>query len=213
MTGIVYDFPQRSTEWQQIRLGRLCGSRAAEMLAEGKKGTPSASRRNLCMQLALERITGCIQERGFLSPAMLAGIEREAMARDTYQLVTGQQVAQAGYVAHPTLMAGFSPDGYVGDWLGLCEFKSPLAATHYEALETSKVPTAHQKQIMHALWISGAQWCDWMSYEPTFPEKLRAKIIRVERDEEAIAEYEEEVKKFLAEVEERVEFLKGLEAA
>jgi predicted phage-related endonuclease len=208
----ILDCAQRSVEWSTARLGRLTSSRAADMLAKGKKPSEeSASRRNLRMQLALERITGRVQERGFYSDAMRFGENTEDLARFVYQAITGQTLVTTGFLAHTTLMVGTSLDGHIGDFEGLIEIKVPLPATHYEALEEGKVPTAHHKQIVHALFVSGAKWCDWMSFEPSFPEKLRAKVIRVERDEEEIAAYEVEVRKFLAEVDAKVEKLKVLE--
>jgi predicted phage-related endonuclease len=212
------EVPQRSLEWKHARCGRITSSRAADMLSRGKKKAggdyeEAAGRRNLRIQLALERLTGIPQERGFHSDAMQFGADTEALARYAYECATNQTIASTGFLVHNNLMAGTSLDGHIGDYEGLLEIKCPFPATHYEALETGKVPGNYIKQITHALWLTGAQWCDWISFEPSFPEKSRLKVVRVERDDAAIAEYEEEVKKFLAEVDERVEFLKGLEAA
>jgi hypothetical protein len=212
------EVPQRSMEWKAARCGRLTSSRAADMLSRGKKKAngeyeEAAGRRNLRIQLALERLTGVPQERGFHNDAMQFGADTEALARYAYECATNQTLILTGFLVHNELAAGTSLDGHVGDYAGLIEVKVPFPATHYDALESGKVPGPYVKQITHALWLTGAAWCDWISFEPTFPEKSRLKVVRVERDEVAIAEYEEEVKKFLAEVDERVEFLKGLEAA
>jgi hypothetical protein len=213
------DVPQRSIEWKTARLGRLTSSRASDMLSRGKKKAgennyeEAAGRRNLRIQLALEIVTGIPQERGFHNDAMQFGADTEALARYAYECATNQQVIQTGFISHNTLMAGTSLDGHIGDFQGLLEIKCPFPATHYEALETGKVPGNYIKQITHALWLTGAEWCDWISFEPSFPPKAQLKIVRVERDEKAIEEYGTEVEKFLAEVAERVEFLKNLEAA
>ena len=50
------------------------------------------------------------------------------------------------------------------------------------------------------LWVTGALWCDWMSYQPEFPPVMRAHLVRVERDEREIATYALAVALFLREV-------------
>jgi hypothetical protein len=52
---------QRSPEWFAARLGRLTGSRAADMLATIKSGE-AAARRDLRVQLVVERLTSTLQE-------------------------------------------------------------------------------------------------------------------------------------------------------
>ncbi len=191
---------QRSPEWFTARLGKLTGSRAADMLATNKDGKPAASRRNLRIQLVLERLTQRSQERDFVSPAMQDGIDREADAAGLYEALTGRMLTTAGFLQHDDLMAGCSLDGYIGNFEGIIEIKSPLAATHLGYLRSGIIPDEYQKQILHALWISGAAWCDWLSYQPDFPESLRTRLVRVPRDGAAILAYEEKVCAFLQEV-------------
>jgi len=191
---------QRSDAWKAARLGRLTGSRAADMLSTGRSGAEAAGRRNLRVQLVLERVTGKPQERSFQSAAMQHGIETEDEACATYEALTGTLLERTGFLSHNTLMVGCSLDSHVGDFEGIVEIKCPIPATHWEYLQTGKVPGDYLKQVTHGLWVSGAQWCDWMSYEPSFPETLRAKIVRVPRDEAAIDAYQRAALTFLSEV-------------
>lgn len=202
---IVHDMPQRSEAWFAVRLGKLTGSKAAAMLATLKSKEESAGRRNLRVQLLLERLTGRSQESGFVSPAMQAGIDREVDAVATYQALTGEFLTTSGFCAHDTLQAGCSLDGQIGNFEGIAEIKSPLAATHLEYLKSGVIPGDYKKQILHALWITGAQFCDWLSFNPDFPEPLRVKLVRVQRDEAEIASYEIQARAFLAEVDREVE--------
>lgn len=197
---IVHDVDQRSPEWAAIRLGKLTGSCAAEMMATIKSGE-AASRRNLRVRLVLERVTGRSQESGYVSAAMQAGIDRELDAFATYEALTGRLLTSTGFIAHDTLMAGCSLDGHVGDFEGIIEAKSPLPATHLDYVKSGTIPGDYYKQIIHGLWITGAQWCDWLSYNPDFPEPLRVKLVRVHRDEAQIKSYELLARIFLAEVE------------
>lgn len=203
----IIDAPQRSAEWFAARLGRLTGSRAADMLAQtptqAKAGTWGAARRNLLMQLVLERLTGKSQERGYVSQAMQDGIDREPDAVALYEALTGRLSMQTGFLSHTSLMVGASLDGHVGDFEGVIEVKCPQPAAHAEYLETGVVPDDYLKQITHNLWISGAQWCDWLSFNPDFPESLQTRLVRIVRDEKAIAEYEKKALAFLAEVDQK----------
>src|SRR4030095_14140633 len=130
------------------------------------------------------------------------GIEREADAFDLYEVMTGRCLFKVGYLEHPSLRAGASLDGAVNDLEGIVEIKSPMPATHLEYLETGIIPGDYLKQIAHALYISGADWCDWMSYNPDFPEPLRAKVVRVQRDlvKVNLGAYDGLLRAFLAEV-------------
>ena len=47
---------------------------------------------------------------------------------------------------------------------------------------------------------TGRAWCDLVSYDDRLPEPLRYHVKRIERDDARIAELEEQVAEFLAEV-------------
>lgn len=198
---IVHACEQRSDEWHHVRLGKLTGSKASDMLAMTKSGE-AAGRRNLRVQLVLERLTGRSQETGYTSKAIQDGVDREPDARAMYEGLTGRILESTGFISHDTLQAGVSLDGHVGDdFEGIIEIKSPLPATHLEYLTTGVVPGDYAKQVLHALWITGAQWCDWLSYHPAFPEALQVKLVRIERNDDAVAQYAAKAVTFLDEVE------------
>lgn len=202
----VHEVSQRSADWHTLRLGRVTSSCAADMLASLKDPKEEAAgRRNLRVRLVLERITGRSIESKYLSAAMQQGMEREADARMLYEAITGRLLSTVGFVSHDVLMAGASPDGYVGDFEGLVEAKCPLPATHLDYLRTGAIPGKYMRQVTHQLWITGAQWCDWISYNPDFPEPLHMRLVRVERDETAIKAYELLTRQFLAEVDREAE--------
>jgi hypothetical protein len=206
----ILECDQRSPEWATARLGKLTGSRAADMLATLKGGGEASARCNLRLQLTLERITGRNLDRGYFNQAMQDGIDREPDAAMTYEVLTGQILQSSGFLQHVELPAGCSLDGHIGDFDGIVEIKSPIHATHLEYLKTGQVPADYMKQIVHNLWITGAKWCDWLSYQPDFPEPLRVKLVRVERDEAAISEYHRKALAFLAEVDNEVEVIRTM---
>lgn len=208
----IVDAPQRSPEWAAARLGRLTSSRAADMLAVVKSGE-AAGRRNLRTQLALERITGRPQAPTFQSEAMAQGIAREAEAAGQYEAATGTLLRSTGFLAHSSLMVGASLDGHVGEFAGVVELKCPLAATHLEYLRTGTIPGDYRKQIAHLLYVTGARWCDWVSFCPEFPADLALRIVRVNRSDQEIAAYALAVALFLREVDAAVAVIRGLQAA
>lgn len=197
----VLDVDQRSVAWHQARAGLLTGSRAGDMLAEGKGG-PSKSRTNLRVQLALERVVGRPVVSDYQSAAMRAGQEREPAALLRYEVQTGHLLQPVGFVRHTVLRAGFSPDGVVGAFQGLVEVKSPSPAQHLQTLRSGVegISARYRSQIDHGLWLTGASWCDYVSFNPEFPEALQLAIIRVPRNDFMLMAYGRAVETFLAEV-------------
>lgn len=197
---------QRSEEWFQARLGKVTASRVADVLAKIKSGE-SASRRNYKIQLVSERLTGEKQET-YINQAMQDGIDREFYARERYVQQHGE-VEEVGFIQHPTLEAGASPDGLVGDD-GIIEIKCPLGTTHTETLMTQEVPNKYIPQIQFQLLCTGRKWCDFVSYNPMFPEHLQLFVKRVESDPVYQKELEKEVEQFLGEVTDVINKLKEI---
>lgn len=189
---------QGSPEWFVARLGKVTGSRIADLTAKGRSG-PSASRANYLAQLVVERLTG-LGEESFTSPAMEWGKEKEAEAREAYEFLSGQTVETVGFIDHPTIaLAGASPDGNVGSD-GHVEIKCPNTATHIDTLRGGSVPGKYVKQMQWQMACTGRQWCDFASYDPRMPVEMRLHVRRVMRDQAMIDDLELEVKAFLREV-------------
>lgn len=196
----VHDAPQGSAQWLAARVGRATASRAADVIDFLRTGKESAARRDYKIQLVCERLTGQPQDSGFVNADMERGTALEPEARRAYEAQTGYWVDQVGFLAHDTLMAGASPDGVIMDYTGLVEIKCPRPANHLRWLRASGVPKEHEAQITHLLWLTGASWLDFVSYCPALPAHLALVVRRVERDEQAIADYDEKVRAFLDEV-------------
>jgi len=210
----ILDMPQRSPEWFAARAGRLTGSVAADMLATIKSGE-AAARRNLRIALVLERLTGKTDSGGFVTAAMQQGIDREPFARLQYEALTGELVSQPGFIQCRDIMAGVSLDGCVmdGDRIqSIQEFKCPEPSAHLDVLKTKQVPAKYLPQIYHGLWITGASWCDWMSYNPDFPDGLQAVLIQVDRRNDALEDYAAKALAFLDEVDREYALVKGMVA-
>lgn len=193
---------QGTDAWLQERCGKVTASRIADLMAKTRSGW-GASRANYAAQLVAERLTGCVTP-SFTNAAMIHGTETEPEARRAYEFFIDRDVQQVGFIPHPEIEnAGASPDGLIGDD-GLLELKAPQTATHIDTLLSGAIPDKYYKQMQFQMACTGREWCDFASYDPRLPERMRLFTKRVERDAEAIAEIETEVRAFLAEIGETV---------
>jgi len=198
-------FEQGSVEWFAARAGKVTASRVADVLSKVKDGE-SAGRKNYKADLVVERLTGQ-KTSGFSSPAMAWGVDTEPQARAAYEFRTGDFVDQVAFVDHPTIKNfGCSPDGLVGED-GLIEIKCPNSATHLEYLESDTPPKKYFIQMQAQMAITGRKWCDFVSFDPRLPDGLELLIIRVNHDDKYTKIMEDEVSKFLQEVDNKVESL------
>lgn len=197
---------QGSDEWKQLRLGRVTASRVADVIAKTKSGY-SASRDNYMAQLICERLTGTVAE-SYTNAAMAHGVETEPLARAAYESYADVLVDEVAFVAHPIIqMAGASPDGLVGID-SLLEIKCPNTATHIDTLINEQVPSKYITQMQWQMACTGRLWCDFVSFDPRLPNGLQLFVTQIERDEKYIAMLEEEVTKFLAELDAKISKLK-----
>jgi hypothetical protein len=206
----VYGFEQKSPEWFSVRAGRLTGSAAADMLASVKTKGEAASRRDLRLRLVVERLTGIPQDdgTGYVNAAMQRGIDKEADAIAAYEAATGLLVRRTGFLAHDDLMAGCSLDGDVDDFTGIVEVKCPKSSTHLATYKSREVPPCHMPQIVHNCWISGATWCDFVSFDDRLPVELSLFHTRVFAPD--VAAYELMARQFLSECDAEFESINAL---
>lgn len=191
---------QGSDEWKQARLGHVTASNMAEVMSKGKGTGEAVGRYKYKVRLVAERLTMTAGE-SYSNAAMQWGIEQEQFACIAYEAQKETFVDKIGFVLHPDIKwLGVSPDRIVGHE-GLIEVKCPNTTTHLDYLFENKVPAEYYKQIQCQLWVTGRQWCDFVSYDPRLPKRNQLLIVRTERDESLIKEMEAETLKFLAEVE------------
>jgi len=196
---------QGTPEWHQLRLGKVTASRVADILAKTKTG-PSASRSNYLIELALQRVTKALEE-SYTNSAMEWGIQTEPQARVAYEVKTNNFVDQVAFIDHPTIANfGCSPDGLVGSD-GLIEIKCPNSATHWSYIKDNAPPNKYFIQMQAKMAVTGAKWCDFVSFDPRMPERSQLLIVNVPRDPEFISSMEEEIKQFLSEVEVEVNLM------
>ena len=192
---------QRTPEWFALRCGKVTASRISDIVAKTKSGY-STSRANYMAELLCERLTGTVGE-SYKNAAMEWGIATEPRAIAAYEAMAGVLVEQIGFIPHSTItMSGASPDGLVGAD-GLVEIKCPNTATHVETLLGGSIPSKYINQMQWQMACSGRQWCDFVSFDPRMPVHMQVFIQRLPRNDDQIKVLEEEVIKFLAELDEQ----------
>ncbi|EBB3247288.1 YqaJ viral recombinase family protein [Salmonella enterica] len=203
---------QRSPEWFAARCGKVTASRLYDVMTRTKSGY-AASRQNYMAELICQRLTGKPEEE-FTNAAMMRGTELEPVAREMYALNEFDAViSEVGLIDHPTI-AGFaaSPDGLVNDD-GLIEIKCPNTWTHLQTLKTG-VPKRQYLLQMHAqMMCTGRKWCDFVSFDDRLPPELAYFKTRINFDEVLAEEIEQEVVKFLTELETEIQNITHQESA
>lgn len=198
---------QGTPEWKLQRLGLVTASRIADVMARTRGGF-SATRQGYMMALITERLTGEPMQT-YSNSAMDWGREKEGEARAAYAARTGTIVEEVGFIRHPTLEAGASPDGLVGSDT-IIEIKCPNSQTMVEWIESREIPTRYRLQIQWQLAVTGRDMAHFVGYDPRLPEHLRLLIIEEPRNQQMILEITGEVERFLGELNEKLKKLKEM---
>ena len=192
---------QRSAEWFAARLGNVTASRVKDVMANGRGGAPSATRKNYMMELLCERLTGQQGGQDFSrNAAVQRGVELEPFACMAYEADKGLIVVETGLVMHPTIARfGASPDGLAGED-GVLEIKCPNTATHIATMQSGKHDPQYEWQMLAQMACTGRAWADFVSYDDRLPESLQYICRRYECDFKRVREMETAIKEFLEEL-------------
>jgi len=200
---------QRTDEWFEARLGKVTASRIVDVMARIKTGY-GASRGKYMDQLLDEIVTGN-PTVGFTNAAMQHGIDTEPKARLYYEILTGHDVEEVGFLVHPRIeQSGASPDGLVGGE-GMIEIKCPNTSTHRQFLVTEKIERRYMLQMQWQMACADRAWCDFVSFDNRLLDVDRhGAVLRVERDQAMIEEIEHEVEEFIDEMNRKLKQYKEL---
>lgn len=202
MVCIVHqDIDQGTPEWFSIRAGVPTASMFHAVMASGRGGSDSKTRRAYLLRLAGEKITGEPAET-YSNHHMERGRVLEAEARDFYALMRDAQPEQVGFISN--LSAGCSPDSLVGD-AGLLEVKTKLPHLMIDLILKDEFPSEHKAQTQGQLWVSEREFVDLICYWPGLPPFIKRSF----RDESYIRDLEAAVDQFNSELAEVVERIKS----
>lgn len=198
----IIDCDQGSEIWLRSRMGIPTASEFATVLANGRGGGASITRRTYMAKLAGEILIGEPMEN-YCNHHMERGIALEPEARDFYRFMTDAELTKIGFVVNGP--KGCSPDSLIGD-RGILEIKTALPHILIELLFKDEFPPAHKAQCQGALWIAEREFIDIAVYCPKCPLFVK----RANRDEAYIAQLASAVDAFNAELDELVERLRPL---
>jgi putative phage-type endonuclease len=198
---------QRTDAWLQARVGKVTASGFKHVIDRTKAGKRSADGQKYLWQQVIERLTGQPAPMA-RTVAMQWGTDQEPFALQAYVEAHVLHVEAVGFVQHPTLAVGCSPDGLVTERSpatgsasdGLIEIKCPYnSAVHLETW-LNGMPDEHTAQVQGQMWLTGREWCDFVSFDPRMPDDLQLYVQRIQRNPEYIAGLEREIITFLSEV-------------
>ena len=196
---------QHSLDWYRARLGRFTGSQVGRLMKSGR------GKDDIFSKDALAYINEVVAER-MLNPSVVMmdelfeeyllqvtasskalawGNDQELNARGLYASITKRKVTSCGAIQFCDYFAD-SPDGLCIEDNGAIEIKCPQNKTHtdylvsvHDAESLKAIKPDYYWQCMAHMTVSGADWCDWMSYCPFSKKPLH--VVRIERDSSAIA--------------------------
>lgn len=199
----IFDCEQGTPEWHAARCGVVTASVFATVMAKGRGGGPSETRKKLLYQLAAETITGEHVPTWDGNKHTERGHAMEPQVRDLYMATCDEECRQVGFMRRGRI--GCSPDTLVGEH-GLLEIKTKLPHLQIEAALAGVLPSEHVAQVQGQLLVTGRQWCDFRSYWPGLPE-LR---VRVYRDLPYLSTLHQELQTFVRELDALVDKIKAM---
>jgi YqaJ-like viral recombinase domain len=161
---------QGSEEWSRLRLGRPTAS-SFDRLITSKKWEPTKGETRAAYAIFL--LTELILDMplsGVNVAAMEHGKTYEDVARAAYEMETGQDVIECGFVTDDAMTYGASPDGLVGEE-GSLEIKSPFKPEIHVAymMDPQSLLQEYFVQTQGQLFVTGRKWTDLISYARSLP--------------------------------------------
>lgn len=171
---LIHNFEQHSPEWYDIRLGKFTASKASTIATAG------TGLETLCFDLAAEILTHKRKD-AFKSPAMEQGNELEDVARTLFEMETGFEVEQVGFVEIDKF-SGCSPDGLINNRTSGLEIKCPQDNTYTKYLFDNKIKPEYYAQMqMNMLFLGCNKWF-YMVYNPNFEQSFVIREVEADKD-------------------------------
>lgn len=161
----VLNCDQGSADWFRARMGIPTASEFSTVLAKGKDGGASVTRKTYMLKLAGEILTGEPMEN-YSNAHMERGKVMEDEARDLYSFLTDAEPQRVGFIVNGP--KGCSPDSLLGDD-GALEIKTAMPHILIEKLLKDDFPPEHKAQCQGVLWVTDREWIDIAVYWPRLP--------------------------------------------
>jgi len=199
---------QRSPEWFSARKGKITSSEIYKIMGEskGKENSLSDTAKTYLLQKISEKVGG------FTTPAVGEalewGIELEETARKIYEVNAGAEVVPCSFINIGDYYGG-SPDSIVKPD-GVLEIKCPYNTVNHlkhglitSDAEFQKTSPNYYYQCISHMNVTGAKWCDFISFDPRVDSEYIMFVYRLHRNED-------EIKYMNERIEVAVEYMKEL---
>lgn len=226
---------QNTVEWRKQRLGKFTSSQLSDLMKSGKKKDEmfGDAAKTLMESVASERmLREDVKNNEQLFEAYLEhtdssnkytdwGHACEGKARKMFEKEYNVVVQETDCIDHPEIewLAG-SPDGVIltedGEAVeAVIEIKCPLPKTHVKYFariknsdDLKKVKPEYYWQVQNNMFVTGAQYCYFISYCPWVVCKMR--VVKIERNDDDLKELALRVQKANEEVDDMIaQFLFG----
>lgn len=208
---------QGTPEWFDMRAGVCTASmfssavsRLGRKSGDKKEGDFSAASDKYAADLAIELISGKPYGEPPKAWTLQRGHDLEPLARQSYEMQTGNIALEAGICLTDDRAFGYSTDGLVGVTTaggeiigceGLIEIKCPVDSTKILAMWQTGDVSEYAHQMQGGMWITGAKWCDFIMHVPDLENAGKDTYIkRVHRDDEFIEKLEADLLAFIQRV-------------
>lgn len=188
----IHYMPQKSVEWNQIRLGKITGSDFHILMGD------SVTRKTKIFKKASEIITKQKCDADFYNIHIERGIFLEDEAREIYEVVSGNDVDCVGFVEADSML-GCSPDGLIGEHSGL-EIKCFDNHTFLQSFVDNKIKNEHLIQIQFNMLICNRSQWDYFIYNKNYHKKIIRTIYRDDALQEKILQQIERAKKEILDI-------------
>jgi hypothetical protein len=180
----VVGIPPHTEEWHLARLGKITASRSYCLMVNGKGPHGLGDGAVTYAKEVVAGMMGIAPEK-FSTADMEEGNLREPESIDVYENETFNLTTPAGFILIPGTIIGATPDALVNH-NGQLQAKNPRPKAHMELLLSRSVPRPYWHQCQHELMVTGREWCDFISYCPSFPDQKKLVVVRIERDDRYI---------------------------
>ena len=166
---------QGSTEWLEIKHGKVGGSRLAKIMTNLDKSVRDCAEYYAILAEHMEDFDPF--KISFLNQDMIRGNEFEPLARIEYERINGVKVEQVGWVEMDDIkISGLSPDGWIPLLSKSIEIKCPSDNTHVMyMLNPNAFIEKYCWQIVANFLVLEVESVDCISYRPE--NKLKPMII------------------------------------
>lgn len=194
---------QGTPQWHRMRSGVITASRVHDIIKKGRaKESYSAARQVYMNELIAQVCTGLLPDE-ISAKQVMWGKDNEPNALALYDPFDEKDVNQIAFIYGLDMRCGVSPDALVGDNGGL-EIKCPWTTSQYiDQLLGGEPKPEYLTQMQYSMWLTKREFWDFANYDPRM-KKNNIKIVKHEPDLELFKVFDEEIPKFIEEMDEKL---------